>query len=72
MSLAAAISDRNYTLTNYAVDGEIVWVRYVFNSRTSISIIYVIKTIWIFTKLHSKNIRETIHNLMKYVIKIWN
>ncbi|HEY2350331.1 MAG TPA: nuclear transport factor 2 family protein [Puia sp.] len=30
LSLAAAFTDRKYTLTNYAVNEDIVWVHYVF------------------------------------------
>ena len=30
LSLAAAFTNRTYTLTNYAVNGDIVWVHYTF------------------------------------------
>jgi predicted ester cyclase len=33
LNLAAAFSDRKYTLTNYAVNGDIVWVHYTFTGR---------------------------------------
>jgi predicted SnoaL-like aldol condensation-catalyzing enzyme len=33
LNLAGAFSDRKYTLTNYAVNGDMVWVHYKFRGR---------------------------------------
>lgn len=33
LSLKRAFSDRKYTLTNYSVNGDIVWVHYKFSGR---------------------------------------
>lgn len=33
LSLARAFSDRKYTLTNYSVNGDVVWVHYRFSGK---------------------------------------